>query len=470
MCIERGIVINMIENQKSTEEKKEGYYSNRPKFGNRGPSKLRQQFNRGMSTFLVVAMSIMFYFVLLRFPDLSDGIAKIISTIKPIIYGLVIAYLLNPIIKKVDQYFVPVLEKNLKKPEKKYAVSRACGIFLALITLLVVILTLFYMLIPQLYQSIRDLVIEFPEQMQSVMVYINNIELENGATRNLLQTVVQEATDMFEKWLRTDLLAQVNNIMSGLTVGIVNLVGTLLDLLVGVIVSIYVLYNKDTFSRQAKKVVYAVFSPEHANLLLHITKKSHDIFGGFIIGKIIDSAIIGVLCFFGCSLLKIPYVMLISVIVGVTNVIPYFGPFIGAIPSAILILLVDPWKGLYFIIFIIFLQQLDGNFIGPKILGESTGLSSFWVIFAILISGGLFGFAGMLLGVPTFAVILYLVKLWLNHKLEKKNLPTGSDYYDEMSYVGNDGVYVHSADYVENDVEVKQDASYEQMNEKENEE
>lgn len=460
----------MIENEKSTEEKIKGYYGNRPKFGNRGPSKLRQQFNRGLSTFLVVAMSIVFYFVLLRFPDLSDGIAKIISTIKPIIYGLVIAYLLNPIIKKVDQYLVPVLEKKLKKPEGRYAISRSCGIILALFTLLLVILTLFYMLIPQLYQSIRDLVIDFPDQMQDVMVFINNIELEHGATRNLLQTVVQEATDMFEKWLRTDLLTQVNNIMSGLTVGIMNFVGALLDLLVGVIVSIYVLYNKDTFSHQAKKVVYAVFTPEHANLLLHVTKKSHEIFGGFIIGKIIDSIIIGVLCFFGCSLLKIPYVMLISVIVGVTNVIPYFGPFIGAIPSAILILLVDPLKGLYFIIFIIFLQQLDGNFIGPKILGGSTGLSSFWVIFAILISGGLFGFAGMILGVPTFAVILYLVRLWLNHRLEKKNLPTASDYYDEMSYVGNDGVYVHSADYVESDMERTPYTANEKMNEKEKEE
>ena len=149
-------------------------------------------------------------------------------------------------------------------------------------------------------------------------------------------------------------------------------------------------------------------------------RKSNSIFGGFIIGKIIDSAIIGVLCFIGVSLLNMPYALLVSVFVGVTNVIPYFGPFIGAIPSAILIMIVDPMKGLYFIIFILLLQQLDGNIIGPTILGDSTGLSAFWVLFSILLFGGLFGVVGMIIGVPTFAVFYYVVKLFITQKLEEK--------------------------------------------------
>ena len=183
---------------------------------------------------------------------------------------------------------------------------------------------------------------------------------------------------------------------------------------------------------------------EHANMLLHITKKSNEIFSGFLIGKIIDSAIIGVLCFICLSALKMPYTLLVSVIVGVTNVIPFFGPYIGAIPSAVLILLEEPKMGIYFIIFIIVLQQIDGNIIGPKILGNSTGLSAFWVVFAILVGGGLFGIPGMILGVPTFAVIYYIVAMIINQRLEAKNLPQSSEYYDEFSYVETNGQYMHS--------------------------
>ena len=190
-------------------------------------------------------------------------------------------------------------------------------------------------------------------------------------------------------------------------------------------------------------------------MILHLTIKSNEIFGGFIIGKIIDSAIIGVLCFIGLSLLDMPYTMLVSVIVGVTNVIPFFGPYIGAIPSAILILLSDPRMGIYFIIFILCLQQLDGNIIGPKILGDSTGLSAFWVVFSILLGGGLFGFLGMILGVPTFAVIYYIVNMIVNNRLERKKLPTNTDCYDKFSYVDSDGTYVHSDENEMNNIACK---------------
>ena len=268
--------------------------------------------------------------------------------------------------------------------------------------------------------------------------------VDDTALNAVLKTIVNEGTDMFQKWLRTDLLNIVNEWMSTLTVGVINVFSELFDLLIGVIVSIYVLFSKETFMRQSKKAVYAFLSPHNANLILHFTQKSNEIFGGFIIGKLIDSVIIGVLCFVGLSLLKMPYTLLVSVIVGATNVIPFFGPYIGAIPSAILILLEDPVKGIYFIIFILILQQIDGNLIGPKILGNSTGLTAFWVVFAILLGGGLFGFVGMLLGVPTFAVIYYIIQMLVNNRLEKKELPIESDCYDEYSYVDDSGVYVSS--------------------------
>ena len=225
---------------------------------------------------------------------------------------------------------------------------------------------------------------------------------------------------MLTNWLRTDLMTQVNSLMSNLTVGIFNVISEVFNMLIGVIVSVYILYSKEIFARQCKKAVYALFRADRANMVLHITTKSNEIFGGFVIGKILDSAIIGLLCFIGLTILNMPYTMLVSVIVGVTNVIPFFGPYIGAIPSTILIALEDPMKGVYFLIFILVLQQFDGNILGPKILGNSTGLSAFWVVTSILLGGGLFGFVGMVMGVPTFAVIYYIVDMILDNKLKKK--------------------------------------------------
>ncbi len=249
---------------------------------------------------------------------------------------------------------------------------------------------------------------------------------------------------MFQNWFRTDFMTDINQIMTNLTEGILGFLNEIFDFLVGIIVSIYVMYGRETFARQAKKIVYALFPPKKANLVLHLGNKTNEIFGGFIIGKIIDSIIIGILCFIILSIIKMPYTLLVSVIVGVTNVIPFFGPFIGAIPCSVLILLNDPMKGLYFIIFVFLLQQFDGNILGPKILGDTTGLSSFWVITAILFGGGLFGFAGMLLGVPTFAVIYYILQLVIESRLEQKNLPTNSRHYHQMSYVDEYGRFRYS--------------------------
>ena len=237
--------------------------------------------------------------------------------------------------------------------------------------------------------------------------------------------------------------------MTILTTGVIDFVGEIFNALIGIIVSIYILYSKEMFGKQGKKITYAVLNARHANIVLHVMQKANEIFGGFLIGKIIDSAIIGLLCFFGLTLLNMPYTLLVSVIVGVTNVIPFFGPYIGAIPSAVLILLADPIKGVYFLVFILVLQQLDGNFIGPKILGSSTGLSSFWVIFAILLGGGMFGFIGMLLGVPSFAVIYYIVQMVVNGKLHKKNLPEATEFYDEFSFVDDSGKYMISRETLE---------------------
>lgn len=427
-------------------EAKSGHYINRPNFGTKEPSRLRQHLTKEKSLFIVIVIVIMFYFAMLRLNEISKLVWLIIHILKPIIYGLAIAYLLNPIMKFVEQHLSRLLKKVFPKLEKVHQISRGIGILSAVMVLLAVIVALCNMMIPELYRSIRDMAVTVPGQLNDALDLITKTLAGDSALEQIFTRTLREVTDLLQNWMKTDMLTQANVVMSNLTEGVINIVSELFNLIIGIIVSIYVLFSKETFSMQSKKIVYALFRPSQANMILHLTIKSNEIFGGFILGKIIDSAIIGVLCFVILSILKMPYTLLVSVIVGVTNVIPFFGPYIGAIPSAILILLSDPKMGIYFIIFILILQQLDGNIIGPKILGNSTGLSAFWVVFSILLGGGLFGFVGMILGVPAFAVIYYIIRMLVNHRLEEKSLPVETDCYDEFSYVDSDGTYVHSTE------------------------
>lgn len=427
----------------------DGYYSNIPKIGNRGKSRLWRELSKGMAYFVVVAAGIVFYFALLRLPNISSYLWKAVDVLKPILYGLLIAFILNPVVKQIEKLVFPFIEKKIKNEIRAEKISKSLGIVAAFAMLFVFITILFNMLIPELYVSIRRLVFTLPRQVNNLINQIDTFTTSNTNMQMLIQTVLHESVDSLENWLSTTMLDRANEIMTMVTTGVIDIVNEVFDILIGMIVSIYVLFSKEQFSKQSKKITYALFSPQNANLILHITQKANEIFGGFFVGKIVDSAIIGLLCFVCLSILNMPYTLLVSVIVGVTNVIPFFGPYIGAVPSTILIFLVNPMKGLYFLIFVIVLQQLDGNFIGPKILGSSTGLSSFWVIFAILLGGGLFGFAGMILGVPTFAVLYYIAQLFINNKLHKKHLPESSDYYDEYSYVDENGKYVISREYLE---------------------
>lgn len=434
--------------------KKEKEPDKLPAFGRKGPSRIRQSFGRGLTFFLVIAACIVLYFAFLRVDTIFGVIRTIIGILKPIIYGFAIAYLLNPIVKAVDRYLCPLLEKKLKKKRTADRLSRGIGICLALLVLFAIIITLLNMLIPELITSVHNLMETLPGQLNAVMDSFDHIQKEQSPVGAIVENILNHASENIQNWIQTDLLRQMNVLMTNITTGAINVLSEVFNFLVGCIVSVYMLFGKETFSAQIKKMLYAVMQVERANMVLHITRKSNEIFGGFIIGKIIDSAIIGVLCFIGITILDMPYILLVSVIVGVTNVIPFFGPYIGAIPSTILIALADPLKGLYFLIFIIALQQLDGNVIGPKILGNSTGLSAFWVVFSILLGGGLFGFIGMIIGVPTFAVIYYIVKMVVEEKLKKKKLPPDTEHYGDVEYLEEDGEFT----YLEETKERREDA------------
>lgn len=397
----------------------------------------KEQIKRGFGVFLIIAASIVFYFLFLKFSYLFEGIGVVINILKPIVYGLTIAYLLNPIVGKVERLVLKVASTKFKIQKDLFKTARAIGVFVAIIFLNFVIFLLISMILPQLWISIQNLIKTLPNQIDEFAYTISNIEITNETVAVVFDEIINKISTSVQSWLQNDLLSQANNLMTNVLAGAINVVSEVFNILMGMIVSIYVLFSKEVFTSQCKKITYAILPTRNANIVLHIVNKSNEIFGGFVIGKIIDSAIIGVICFVVLTIINMPYALLVSVIVGATNVIPFFGPFIGAVPCTILILLQDPIMAVYFVIFIVILQQIDGNIIGPKILGDSTGLSSFWVITAILLGGGLFGFVGMVVGVPTFAVLYYIVRLYINQKLISKKLPTSSEQYDKHSYVDN---------------------------------
>lgn len=393
----------------------------------------------GITAFCVIASSILFYYILFHGQNLKAGFDKVISVCMPIIYGLILAYLLNPVLNIVENRVIIPLYKTAKLNVS--ANKRKIRNFSIAITILFFFLVLYgfsSMVIPELIKSIQSIILQFP-------IYVSNLEnwMEELFSNNAkLERTASELFDRYSsyigEWLNDTLMPKINVLLMELSLGVIGFAKFLWNFIIGLIISIYVMGLKETFAGQGKKIIFALFTPEHAGNLINDIRFVDRTFGGFIVGKLIDSGIIGVLCFSGMSLLKLPYVVLISVIIGVTNVIPFFGPYLGAIPSAVLILMVNPRKVIPFVIFILVLQQFDGNFLGPKILGNSTGLNSFWVIFSITLFGGFFGVPGMAVGVPIFAVVYALLKRRFSVMLGKKGLSMDTKDYMKKSHYLNE--------------------------------
>ena len=391
--------------------------------------KHRPYFRWGITIFLIFVCCILFFFALFRLDQVQALAKEITKILSPIIWGVVIAYLLWPIVRKVRDYLLPRLPASIKKEKRRKGISLGIGIACALLFMTLLVAVLLSFLLPELIATIRMLINNISTYIATAETWINNLSENNPYLQSMFQEYFTTFSTWVQSWVQDTLLPQINVVLTGVTVSIISVGKAIMNFAIGIIVSVYVFSSKDTFAGQFKKLLYAFFKPEHANVILDVCRESHRIFGGFISGKLLDSLIIGILCFICLSFLKMPYTLLVSVVVGVTNVIPFFGPFIGAIPSAFLILLVSPQKCLIFLIFILVLQQFDGNILGPAILGDSTGLSSFWVIFSILLGGGLFGFAGMILGVPTCGVLYYILKRIVDGKLAQKRFPTETETY-----------------------------------------
>lgn len=400
--------------------------------------KYNNYFRWGITVITIIAFGILFFFFVFRMNSILGFLGKILSILSPIISGAAIAYLINPLVTITDKYLFSFCRRCHIPVKLSGFIALAISITLWLGLLIAGISLLFSMIVPELYSSILKLASDLRIYVEIISKFINEHLESNPQILTYVQDILETMTNFVYNWVNNELIIQAQNIMSKLTVGISWLVTLATNIVVSLIVSVYLLVSKKRFVGQLKKLLYVFFKPDTANAALSIFRQINKIFGGFISGKIIDSLIIGVLCFIGVSILKMPYPLLISVIVGVTNVIPFFGPYIGAIPSAFLVLLIDPGKCLIFLIFILALQQLDGNVIGPAILGDSTGVSPFWIVVSILVGGGLFGFIGMLLGVPTFAVLYYLIKTFSEYYLRKKDLPTDSMLYCKIEKIDPD--------------------------------
>lgn len=300
------------------------------------------------------------------------------------------------------------------------------------------------MLVSQIVPSIQNIVSNFDTYMTNFTAWMNQLLADNSEIKDYAINLINRYSEELERFLNETVLTKSSELIKTVSLSVLGIFKTLWNFIIGFVISIYILGSKEKFAVQAKKLLYACYQPDSANVIINNFRFAHNTFIGFISGKILDSLIIGLLCLIGTTMLRTPYAALISVIIGVTNIIPFFGPFLGAIPSAVLILVVDPMHPLncvYFIIFILILQQVDGNLIGPKILGDSTGLSGFWVIFSITLFGGMFNVLGMIVGVPIFAIIYAAVRSYVNSALIKKKMPIKSAVYESIECVDDAGIH-----------------------------
>ena len=382
-----------------------------------------------LAGFGAISLSIVFFFFIYRFKGFGDAVATLTNILMPFIYGGVIAYLLKPVCNTVENFLRRLF------PEKLHGLANGLAVAATILFGLLLVYALLMMIIPQLITSVTTLYYTGRANLGKFVTWFNHLQFvaDNQTLLEYVNKAYAALSVDLDSWIKNTLMPSMQNIISGVGIGVLNVVTVFKNLIIGIIVAVYLLAARRKFVRQARLILYSIAKPRWADAIVTEVQYADKMFGGFINGKILDSAIIGLLCYLVCVIVKFPSALLVSVIIGVTNVIPFFGPFIGAVPATLLILIQNPIKALWFVLFILILQQLDGNIIGPKILGNTTGLSSFWVLFAILLFGGLWGFVGMIIGVPLFAVIYDVIKKLVIHGLRRnEELEMLTAYHDDF--------------------------------------
>ena len=391
----------------------------------------------GVTAFCVIACSVLFYMALAYLPAIGKALGSLGRILSPFIWGLIITYLLSPLYKTLYKNLFLPMTKSLSGKKKKASprLAKALSVLLSIIVFLAVITALVYLIIPQLYASIETIVNNSSTYVSKISEWTQGMLTNYPEVQNFVTEKFEEINTNLFGWVRDTILPRFGSFVTNVTAGVYYFVRAVYNVVIGIIVSVYLLSNREGATARAWRRCYCVFGLERAERFRDAIRFTDRTLMGFINGKLLDSAIIGLICYIVCAILKMPYALLVSVIIGVTNVIPFFGPLIGAIPSAFIILLVDPLKCLIFVVFIIILQQIDGNIIGPKILGSSIGINGFWVMFSIILGAGLFGFWGMLLGVPVFVVIYTGITNLVEKRLRKRDLPVEANAYSDLDHI-----------------------------------
>ncbi|MCD8337039.1 MAG: AI-2E family transporter [Lachnospiraceae bacterium] len=370
-----------------------------------------------LALFGAAAMSIVLFFVIFRFDGIAQTFHKLQNVLMPFIIGTVIAYILKPSCNFIEEKLTAFFSERKKAPVK---LIPGLSVLLTMVLGLAVILILLIMVLPALLDSIYSILRLIPSSIEAASDWLLQYFDDNETLSNYISELAESFSTSIPSWIRTNVIPNIEVLIGNISSSVSGVVSLFSNVLIGLIAAIYILGSRKKFASQAKLVNYSLFGEKWSGRILREVQYTDKVFSGYINGRLIDSLIIGIICFIGMMILRIPYAMLISVIVGVTNIIPFFGPYIGAIPSFLLILMVSPVKAVIFLIFVLILQQFDGNILGPRILGNITGLSSFWVLFAILTFGGLFGFIGVIIGVPVFAVIYDIIRKLVKYGVTRR--------------------------------------------------
>lgn len=389
----------------------------------------------GITALSVIALGILFYFTILRFDNIIKIIGKILYIFRPLLYGIIIAFILTQSFNFFNRKFTKLLSKRSKDTIKVKKESKIISISISILILLLILFWIFYLLIPKLLISVVSIVEMLPDSIVKVESWLENILKGNPAIENIILTMINDSSKSILSYLSEGILPKMENIVTTVTVGLNGMYEFLRDFTIGIVFSVYLLINKNKYVSEMKKFIYTFLGIKKGNSLLQGARYSYKIFNGFIKGKLLTSVALGIVCYIAMILFKMPYAALISLIVAITNIIPFFGPIIGWVPGVILLLLINPIQALYFTIIIIVLQQIEGNILSPKIVGDSIGLSGFWVLFSIMIFGGIFGLVGMIIGVPIFAIFYHFASYQLKKYLAKKDLPSETADYEDLKYI-----------------------------------
>ena len=392
-------------------------------------------FKWGLTAVAVIVIALVISLIFSKLGPIATAISTIISTVSSVLYGVVMAFLMAPVYDRIGIWVGEILSSLFPKWKKSDKYAKMIATLACLVILILVVFALIMMIIPELVNSITNVISYAPSGTQNLEAWLKDILNKNPNLEKLIIGNYLDISERLSDIATTTVLPNVNTYIKNLSSGVLNALGVVVNIIIGLMVMMYLLNMKTTLASQAKKIVYAVAGVKIGNEIVTEARYIKNMFEKFIVGKIIDSIIIGIINYVFMAIIHMPYALLISVVVGVTNVIPFFGPFIGAIPSIILLLLISPVTALQFAVWILVLQQVDGNIIGPKILGQTTGLPSFWVLFSILLFGGLFGIVGMIIAVPTWAIIYRTISRLSEHFLKKKGLEPDSKHYMDLDHI-----------------------------------